>query len=165
MVMKSNNLDNIINELVDTDGYLISGDKPEYNGNSEIEVPDNQTNDEFLQAAIAPKRLYWYSSFGVPTVSNYQCDLNDNENKLVLTKEAFMKSFLPEDKFVNFSSKEVIGKKENTIKSIEQLNSTKPNLAINTKNFVEIINKTPINTNDKNIILNYIKENIEVSEN
>ena len=160
--MKSNNnIDDIINELVDNDGYLISGDKPEYNSGAETEVPDTQTNDEFLQASIAPKRLYWYSSLGIPTASTYQCDLKCN-NK-TLTKEAFMKSILPEEKFVNFKNRDILNKNNET-PSIDSLNGTKPTLVITTKNFIETINKTPITTSEKDIIINYINSNIEVND-
>lgn len=155
-----------IEELVDADGSEIEGDRTPTN-DSEIEVPDQQTSDEFAKSAIQPNRMYYAvggTAYSHGARVQSENEVNEAKNKL---------KKMVEDLLSNRNNTSDIVKKRkysdvnrNDIPDLEEL-ATKHQKPIAAKRAQEILNsikKNNLNGEELGIVLNYIITNIDTNQ-
>jgi hypothetical protein len=142
-----------IEELIDSDGSEISGDKPEFVNNSEIEVSPQETSADYADMAIQPNRGYYgYSG------NNYS---HGNSHLREVAKQK-MKQLIED----TLSNKENTDINNNQIPDLDELNKrkNKPTITSNTKSFIKHILSVPLDGEDKAMVLNYILININTED-
>lgn len=162
-----------LDELVDVDGSMI-GDKESSDRNptndTEIEVPDQQTSDEFAAQAIQPHRYYY--GLGGTAYSHGHHVQAESELTEAEIAEAKMKDMI--ENLMNSKTKgnEMVKRKSNVdvnrneIPDIEELATThkKPIVVKKTQEIIKTIEMNNLNGEEVGIVINYILSNIDLSK-
>lgn len=132
--LKSKPKKKLVDEFVDLDGSFIDGDEVESN-TSQIEVPNQQTTDDFVAKAIQPNKP-------IGGIANYN----------------FRR--IGENKIKNIISNLL----ENETKDIKELSNTKPISVNKAREVINTIKKNALNSEEIGILLKYIFDNINLTE-
>jgi hypothetical protein len=172
-----------LNEFVDSDGGIISGDE-RFNMGSEIKTgPLNQpdedkgiatTTDDFASTSIQPKNWWWSFSYGQsnpPVVGNLDMNPSDtNLDESELTREQLMKNMVEDVLAKKSSNKDLVRKSDNNdvnrdnIPDISKLEKTKMVVIGRIKDFIDSINNDNLNGEELAIMLNYMLKNVKTTD-
>lgn len=179
-----------INEFVDDDGGMISGDE-RFNMGSEIKTgPINQpdddhgiatTTDDFAASSIQPRNWWWSLSYGYgqgkgksPIGSNIgigpdDSNLDESIIETELTKEQMMKNMVEDLLSKKTSTHDLVKKSENSdvnrgkIPDITNIEETKMIVVGKTKDLLNAIKDGNLDGQELAIVLNYILYNTDTS--
>lgn len=179
-----------IEEFVDVDGGIISGDE-RYNKGTEIKTgpinqPDDEggiatTTDDFAATSIQPRNWWWSLSYGYgqgkgksPIGSNMGIGPNDSNldesvDESELTKEQMMKKMVEDILSRKSSNKDLVKKSENSdvnrgnIPDISTIEETKMIVVGKTKDLLDSIKDSNLNGEELATVLNYILYNTDTS--
>lgn len=155
-----------IEELIDADGSPIEGDEV-HNNDSEIEVPNAQTSDEFKSQAIGP-RSYYNLYGGTPysrgsrhgmTVENIDEIAKDKMKKMV---EDVLSKQNGNAGMVNRRNISDIDR--DGIPDLEELSNTKPMIDRELKKFINMISRIQLTGEEKGIVLNNLLQNMNIED-
>ena len=157
-----------IQELVDSDGSPIEGSET-HNNDSEIEVPNAQTSDEFQAQAIGPRSIYNmyggtpYSRGSRSGISAESVELSEMaKNKMrKMVEDHLTKQGINRDMVKKYN--DISDVNRNGIPDIEDM-VNKPMITRELKNFVNKISRITLNGEEKGIALNYILQNINTED-
>ncbi len=76
-----------LDELVDDDGTFIDGDAKNTFSNSEVEVGNTQTTDDFAQSAAQPRN--YHNSYGVPYGTGSRLRVENKNNAINILKKFY----------------------------------------------------------------------------
>jgi hypothetical protein len=160
-----------LDELVDADGSPIGdgkGSDRTPTNDTEIEVPDQQTSDEFAQQAIQPNR-YYYGYGGTAYSHGHTVEGELTESELA---EAKMKDMI-ENLMNNKSDRRDLVKKRtptdvnrNEIPDLEELSTkfNKPVVAKKTEDILKTMEMNKLSGEEVGIVINYILNNVDLSQ-
>lgn len=176
---KSKTNEEDLDELVDTDGSAI-GDKKGSDrnptNNTEIEVPDQQTSDEFAAQAIQPNRYYYgyggtaYSHGGGHVTS--EAHLNESDLSEAELAEAKMKDMIENLLGSRNKNTDMVTKQtnpdvnRNQIPDLEELATKhqKPIVAKKTQEIIKTMEMNKLSGEEIGIVINYILNNVDLSQ-
>lgn len=176
-----------IEELVDADGGIISGDE-KYNKGSEIKTgpinqPDDEkgvptTTDDFAATSIQPRNWWWSLSYGYgqgkgksPIGSNIGMHSDNYElDESELTEEQMMKNMVEDILSKKSSNQDLVKKSENSdvnrgeIPDVSKIEDTKMIAVGKTKDLVASIKDGNLSGEDLAILLNFVLYNTDTTE-
>jgi len=162
--------DEFIEELVDADGSEIEGDRNPTN-DSEIEVPDQQTSDEFAQSAIQPNR-YYYGMGGTAYSHGARVGMAEGEETEIDEGKETFKKMVEDILSKRNATSDMVDRYQDTdvnrneVPDIEDLAKKfqKPIAAKRAQEILDSIKKNNLNGEEVGIILNYIVANLNTNE-
>jgi hypothetical protein len=162
-----------IEELVDTDGSAI-GDKKGSDRNptndTEIEVPDQQTSDEFATQAIQPNRYYY--GIGGTAYSHGARVQSEGELSESELAEAKMKDMIENLMGNRTDNRDMVKKyrdsdvNRNEIPDMEELATTyqKPIVVKKTQEILKTMEMNKLSGEEVGIVINYILNNVDLNQ-
>lgn len=160
--MESNkkiDIDNIIKEFVDEEGYPIKGGIP--NNTLETVTGPAQTGEVHSKQSMSPIDFYRSNFLTSPwsIVGSNTVSMKENKNMIYKTKQQIL------DEDLIFGEKTIgsdILHKNEPIPNIDSLKLNKKDVFIASQNFINVVNKSVLDETEKVILLNYLLTKINI---
>jgi len=155
-----------VDELIDSDGSIIDGDKS-HETTSQIKTAPAQTTDKFVQTA-RQKFRYPYGYTGTPYSHGDRYPIMQEEDENIDEAQLKMEKMVEDIISKKLSNKEIIPKQDisdinkNKIPDLDELSSkfNKKNISSAIETLINGVKRESLSGEEKAIILNYIIENI-----
>lgn len=156
------NIDKIINEFIDADGYPIKGGVP--NNTLEVVTAPGETGEVFTKQAQSPLDYYRMNFMTSPWSVVTSNSVSVHEGKKMIKKSK--QEILDEDLIFNKRNvgSDILTKNNDELPSIDLIKASKKDLFIATQKFIEVVNKSVLDQTEKTILINYLLNKINTQD-
>lgn len=171
-----------LDEFVDDEGGIISGDE-RYNMNVDVKTgpinqPDDEkgistTTDDHRATSIQPRNWWWSLSYGYGQSSSTPTDIHDigeSIDESELTEEQMMKKMVEDILSKKSSNTDIVRRMSDNdvsragIPDIDKIEDTKMIVVGKIKDLIDSLGNENLNGEELGIVLNYFLKNINTEE-